>query len=287
MDRRKPGTRGAGAAAIPVGLVAVLDTVIALRGLAFPGPAHLAQAIRGRLAAFPCGAERAACGTAAVDSRFIVVSSPVGACRRLAYATDAHPTEAVLRDLARVTWRTGATWPTAVLRGLSETLIPLVVHTMHRDADHPVACETRCAECHIRNASDASAVIAVSFARLRACVGIWVGLILRLSCLASIHCTLGAVIVRIARLENLDEVTSPIAPEILAIPRELRRQLAEWFELKTANAILARRCPAMWITGLRAVIHRLAATARPAPRAAAAPGVTSCAAVAAPTPCSW
>src|SRR5688572_17169166 len=92
------GARSAGAAAIPVGLVPVLDAVLASRGLAEAGPADVAQAIRAHLAAFACGAARAAWGTAAVDSGFVVVANPVRAFRRFAYAIDADTMEAVIRD---------------------------------------------------------------------------------------------------------------------------------------------------------------------------------------------
>jgi hypothetical protein len=146
----------------------------------------------------------------------------------------------------------------------------LIIRASHWDASHAVAHEATAAEGHIIDASDARAVIANSFPRLRAYIGIYVRCILRLSCLAEIHRALGAVIVRVARLGDHNEVAVPIAPHVFAIPSDLRSQLAEWFELQAAEAIFACRCPAARIPGLRTIGCHLAFATLTAPSGPAA-----------------
>ena len=76
--------RAAGATAIPSGLIAVLDSVIAFRRLAHSGPADAALAIGADLAALAYRASGAARWAAAIDARFIVVLDLVRACWRQA-----------------------------------------------------------------------------------------------------------------------------------------------------------------------------------------------------------
>jgi hypothetical protein len=167
--------RGAGATAIPVGLVAVLDTVLARRGLAEAGPADLAQAIGAHIAAFAYGAARAAWGTAAVGSGFIVVSNAVQTGRRLARRSQTHTTQAVVADFAGLTRWARSTRPTAIIARLADSRIPLIIAASHWDASHAVANKIAAAGDLISNTRDARAVIANPFARLgaRDCVRIW------------------------------------------------------------------------------------------------------------------
>src|SRR5205823_1848896 len=104
--RLPDGAARAAAAAVHVGLGAVLHAVHAARRDAHPARAHAARAVHPGLAALaPFTLARAA--AAAVDVGLVAVLRPVGAGRRLAHPARAHGALAVgglaahLADVAR------------------------------------------------------------------------------------------------------------------------------------------------------------------------------------------
>ena len=190
-------------AAINARLIAVLATVSAFRFLALAGPANEALAILPRLALGTVRAEGAIV-TPAINARLVVVLDFIRARRRRACPPGADSLHAINVYLAGASRKARAARTTAIWGRLSATLVPLIVHTMHLDANHTVARETTGAEGHIIYASDARAVIANSFAGLGAYVGIPIWLCHRLPHVANIERALQPVIVCIARLFNFD-----------------------------------------------------------------------------------
>jgi hypothetical protein len=131
-------------------------------------------------------------------------------------------------------------------------LIPVIVLTILSDAAHAVAYEVTVARDHIRNAVNARAVIADTLLSLGACAYIG-GNYIWLPSLAEAERALGAVVVRVAPVFDLDKVTGPVAPEVLAIPLNLGCDFAERLERQTTHPALARRLPAVRIARLLAV----------------------------------
>ena len=66
------------------------------------------------------------------------------------------------------------------------------------------------------------------------------------------------VLINVAGLRILDEIALTVAPPLMAVPRDLRLELAEWLELKAAHPARACRRSATRIARLLAISRRRA-----------------------------